>query len=99
MLFTISGKHITVTEAMRNHAQSKTEKLPRYYSSVDKVEVIIDGSEVGIKVEVIAHAKNGQVFVAVESDTDAYKCIDMAVHKLESQIKKRKTIERDNKQN
>ena len=44
MLFTISGKHIEITEAVRKHAQEKTSKLPKYYSSINQVEVVVDGS-------------------------------------------------------
>ena len=47
MLFTISGKHIEITEAIREHAREKTLKLPKYYDSINQVEVIIDGSEGG----------------------------------------------------
>jgi len=98
LLFTVTGKHIEITEAMKTHAEEKTAKLPRYYSSVNKVEVIIDGASAeGIEVEIIASAEHGKVFVATESGDDANKCIDVAVHKLERQLRRTKTKERDNK--
>ncbi|MHC4582786.1 MAG: HPF/RaiA family ribosome-associated protein, partial [Planctomycetota bacterium] len=37
MLFTISGKHIEITEAIRRHAEEKTSKLPKYYNSINRV--------------------------------------------------------------
>ena len=89
MLFTISGKHIEITEAIRKHAEEKTSKLPKYYNSVNQVEVIIDGSQGGnTRVEIIARAEHSKVFVGSETGEDAYRCIDMAVHKLESQLRK-----------
>jgi putative sigma-54 modulation protein len=98
VLFTITGKHIDITDAIRNHAEEKTSKLPRYYSSVNRVEVIVDGSEHGqIAVEVIARGEHSNCFVASEAGNDAYQCIDMAVHKLERQLTKKKSKERDNK--
>ena len=98
MLFTISGKHIEITEAIRKHAEEKTSKLPKYYNSVNQVEVIIDGSQGGNTcVEIIARAEHSKVFVGSETGEDAYRCIDMAVHKLESQLRKVKSKERDNK--
>jgi putative sigma-54 modulation protein len=98
LLFTISGKHIEITEAIRKHAEEKASKLPKYYDSVNQVEVIIDGSEGGNKsVQVIARAEHSKVFVGTETGGDAYRCIDMAVHKLERQLRRTKSRERDNK--
>jgi putative sigma-54 modulation protein len=98
LLFTITGKHVSITDAVRSHAEEKTSKLPRYYSGINQVEVIIDGKEGGrVSVEVIARGEHGNVFVATETGDDAYQCIDMAVHKLEGQLRKKKTKERDDK--
>ncbi|MHC4542311.1 MAG: HPF/RaiA family ribosome-associated protein, partial [Planctomycetota bacterium] len=47
LLFTISGKHIEITDAMKQHAQEKTSKLPRYYNSINQIEVIVDGGQGG----------------------------------------------------
>ena len=98
MLFTISGKHIEITEAIRRHAQEKTSKLPKYYNSINQVEVIIDGGQGGnTSVEIIARAEHSKIFVGTETGEDAYRCIDMAVHKLERQLRRAKSKERDNK--
>ena len=98
MLFTISGKHIEITEAIRKRAEEKTSKLPKFYDSINQVEVIIDGSQgINVSVEIIARAEHRKVFVGTETGEDAYRCIDMAVHKLERQLRKVKSKERDNK--
>ncbi len=98
MLFTISGKHIDITDAIKRHAEEKTAKLPRYYNVINQVEVIIEGNKNGNKTaEVIARGEHSKVFVAKERGEDAYLCIDAAVHKLERQLRKTKTKERNNK--
>lgn len=98
MLFTISGKHIEITESMKKHAEEKTSKLPKYYNSINQVEVIIDGGQGGgASVEIIARAEHSKIFVGTETGEDAYRCIDMAVHKLERQLRRAKSKERDNK--
>ncbi len=98
MLFTISGKHIEITEGIRRHAEEKTAKLPRYYNSINQIEVIIDGSAASnTSVEIIARAEHSKIFVVTETGVDAYKCIDVAVHKLERQLRRKKTKERNNK--
>ena len=98
MLFTITGKHIDITEAMKRHAEEKTEKLPKYYNSINQIEVIIDGNDAGnIKVEIIARAEHSNVFVVSQIGEDAYQCINLAAHKLERQLRKKKEKQRNNK--
>ncbi len=98
MLFTISGKHIDITEAIKSYAQEKTSRLPRYYNGINQVEVIIDGSEGGkTSVEIIARGEHSRVFVGTESGENVYKCLDLAVRKLEKQLRRKKTKERNNK--
>jgi len=98
LLFTITGKHIDITEAIKSHAEQKTSKLPRYYNSINQVEVIIGGKPGGnIDVEIIARGEHSKVFVVTETGEDAYKCIDVAVHKLERQLRRKKGKERNNK--
>ena len=98
MLFTITGKHIEITDAIRKHAQEKTEKLPRYYNSITQVEVIIDGNDgSGPSVEVIARAEHSNIFIAKESGADTYACIDKAVRKIERQLRRKKEKQRNNK--
>jgi len=98
LLFTITGKHIEITEAIKRHAEEKTSKLPKYYDGINQVEVIIDGEQGGsISVEIIARGEHSKIFVVTETGQDAYRCIDTAVYKLERQISKKKGKERDNK--
>jgi len=98
LLFTISSKHIEITEAIRKHAEEKASKLPKYYNSINQVEVIIDGSQgSSTSVEIIARAEHSKVFVGTQTGEDAYRCIDMAIHKLERQLRRAKSKERDNK--
>ena len=98
MLFKISGKHIEISEAVRKHAEEKTSKLPKYYDSINHVEVIIDASKGGnAGVEIIARAEHSKVFIGKEAGEDVYRCIDLAVHKIEEQLRRQKEKERDNK--
>ncbi|MGA2171426.1 MAG: ribosome-associated translation inhibitor RaiA [Sedimentisphaerales bacterium] len=98
MLFTISGKHVEIPEAVKNYAEEKTSKLPRFYNVINQIEVIIEGKEGSdMAVEIIVRAEHKKVFVVKEKGGDVYACIDLASHKLEQQLKKTKTKERDKK--
>jgi putative sigma-54 modulation protein len=98
LIFTITGKHIEITDALKEHAENKTAKLPKYYNRIDKIEMVIDGSDGGKKkVEIIVKGGHKNLFVVRESGDEVYSCIDIAVHKLEMQLHKKKSKERDNK--
>jgi len=101
LLFKITGKHIDLTNAIRQYAEQKTSKLPKFYDSINRIEVILDGNPGGtgpsVNVELIARGEHSNVFVVSEQGEDAYQCIDIAVHKLERQLKKKKEKQRNNK--
>jgi putative sigma-54 modulation protein len=98
MLFTISGRHLEITDAIRSYAEEKTSKLPRYYNSITSVEVVLEGNEGGNQnVEIIARGEHSNVFVAHETGSDIYACIDLAMHKLERQLRRKKEKQRNNK--
>jgi len=102
LLFDIVGKHIEISEALKIYAKEKTSKLPRFYNSVNHIEVVIDGSvdspENNVSVEIIVRGQHkNMVFVVTEAGKDAYKCIDFAVRKLERQLRRHKNKERNNK--
>ena len=96
--FIISGKHIELTEALKSYAEEKTAKLPKHFDNITEIEVIIDGSDANNPVvEMIARAAKISPFIVTETSDDAYKCIDLAAHKLERQIRKKKEQQRDPK--
>jgi putative sigma-54 modulation protein len=102
LLFKITGKHTEIPESVKSYAEEKTEKLPRFYDVINQIEVVIDGKEGSkeagnIAVEIIARAERKKIFVVREKGSDVYACIDLAAHKLEQQLKKTKTKERDEK--
>jgi len=99
LLLTVTGRHVTITEALRAYAEEKTSRLPRFYNGINQVEVIVDGNDAGAGagVEIIARGEHSNVFVARETGEDAYQCIAAAVHKLERQLRRKKTKERDDK--
>lgn len=97
-MFTITGKHVEITEAIREHVRDKTDKLPRYYNNISQIEVVIDGNDGGQQsVEVIVRGDGGNVFIGKESGDDTYACIDIAVHKVERQLRRKKEKQRNNK--
>lgn len=98
MIVTVTGKHIEITDAIRAHVEEKASKLPRYFNSVMQVGVVIEsGSGPMNTVEVIVSVEHFDDVIARESGPDVYTCIDMAMHKMERQLRKMKEKQRDNK--
>lgn len=98
MLFTISGKHMDVPDAVKSYAQNKTGKLPRYYNRINHIEVVLGDSKNGdVSIEIIARAEHSKIFIVKEIGENAYKAIDVAVRKLEGQLRRIKGREHDDK--
>lgn len=86
MTLIITGRHNTLTPALREHAESKASKLSRYFDLVESVEVIIDGCRMsrkkGCQVEMIARTRHRGRFV-VKLVGDAYLAVDACFRRLE----------------
>jgi len=95
----LTGRHIDITAAIRTHVEEKAEKLSRYNSNVEHVEIIIDGAEGGNPcIEIIAKGGHNQLFVVKETtngDIDFYTLVDTVFHKMERQLRKAKEKERN----
>ncbi len=82
----ISGKHVEITDAIREYASGKVDKLPRYYDRVQSITVVLDRHAERMEVEIIAEAERHEPFVARTAGHDLYACIDEAVDKIERQL-------------
>ncbi|HEX7341587.1 MAG TPA: ribosome-associated translation inhibitor RaiA [Rhodanobacteraceae bacterium] len=85
----ISGHQIEITSALRNHVQSKLDRLARHFDnltmltvvlSVDKLEHRAEGTLVGAGCTL--HAQAG--------DLDMYTSIDLMFDKLVTQLRRHK---------
>jgi putative sigma-54 modulation protein len=86
MDFKITGRHIEVTDAIREYARQKTERLHRYYDRIQEISVVIDQHDRACEVEVIVDVEHHDPFVAKHRGEDLYGCIDQTVDKLERQL-------------
>ena len=97
MIVTISSRHMDVTEAMKNFAEQKANKLSKYYDLIQEIEVIFDAGKDGTKVEMIVNAEHKNTFIATHAEGDAYACVDACVEKLERQLTEHKKKHRNRK--
>ncbi len=96
MQVTVTFRHMETSDALRSYAVEKSERLVKYLFepieihwalSVEKIRHIAD-------VNITA---NGVTIKAQESTPDMYSAIDMALEKLEKQVRKHKEKLKDHK--
>jgi putative sigma-54 modulation protein len=93
----ITSRHSEVTGKIKQYAEDKAARLPRYYDRVQAVEIIVDREADLTTVEMIVKAAGTQEFVAKEVGPDALSCIDLLIDKMERQLTKHKEKFRNRK--
>ena len=88
----ITGKNIVVTEAIRNAIESKLERMDKYFIIDESVEakVLVRTYKESQKIEITIFTKMMDFRVEVKHD-DLYAAVDLAIDKLQGQMRKLKT--------
>ncbi len=97
MRLKITGRHMELTDSIREYVEKKVGKITKFYDRLSEIEVIVDSEAKKSKVELIVKADNHQPFVVHDSNDDAYACLDSVVDKMERQLKKYKEKSRSHK--
>ncbi len=86
----ITGRHMSVTNAMKEYAAEKSQRLERYYDQIQTVEIVIDNEGDRRLVEMIIHVRRGGRIVGHTEHEDAYAAVDLLIDKMERQLTKHK---------
>lgn len=97
MQVTVSGRHMGVSDSLRDYCQQKAERLVRFYDRIQSIEVILDGHNGEHTAEMIVHSDGTPPFVASEENNDAYAAVDLLIDKIERQIRRHKERLRNRK--
>lgn len=91
MKYSIKGKNVEVTEAIKDYVESRLAHLSKYFVVDDEtvVKILIKIYGDSQKIEATIPTKYG-ILRAEASDRDLYAAIDLVVAKLQSQIRKYK---------
>ncbi len=90
MNIVVKARHMDVTDAMRQHMESKLGKLPRLYEGIQSIEAILDIEADQSVVEIIVAARRKHTFVATHRHADMYACADQCMDKIARQIRRHK---------
>jgi putative sigma-54 modulation protein len=91
----VKSPHMAVTETIRQQVEGKVAKLPRFYDSVQTVEVTLNQEAEKSSVEIVVTAKRRATFVARHRDDDMYAALDQCLHKITEQLRRHKDKVRD----
>lgn len=100
MNISITGHHITITDAMKDMVTDKLSKVERHFDQIQSIKVILsldnnrsDTSNSGKnnhKAEALMRVAGQEMFVQ-SNDDDMYKAIHEMADKLDRQVRKYKT--------
>jgi putative sigma-54 modulation protein len=93
----VTGRHIEISDAMKQYAQEKAARLPRFYDRVQSIEVILDRESLKYRAEIIIQADHGNRFVGHVDAQECHEAVDLVIEKLERQLVKHKEKHRNRK--
>ena len=88
--FTIRGKNIEITPALKDYVEKKVGKVTKYFDNVGAITALLTVTKGRHIVEVTVPV-DGMLLRGEESTMDMYTSIDLVIEKLERQIHKHKT--------
>lgn len=85
MQLSISGHHVDVTEAMRNYAQEKVQRLERHYDHITNAHIVLSVEKMRQRAEATLRVSGAELFADADSE-DLYAAIDLLIDKLDRQL-------------
>jgi putative sigma-54 modulation protein len=89
MQLNLTGRHVEITDSLRDYVTNKFAKLERHFDHINNVHVILDIEELSQKAEATMHVNGGELFASTAHE-DMYAAIDGLVDKLDRQVIKHK---------
>ena len=89
MNLNLTGRHLEITPAIREHVQSKLDKVKRHFDNVIDINVILSVDKLVQKAEATVHVSGKNIHAETE-DSNLYVAIDALVDSLDRQVLKHK---------
>ena len=89
MQLNLTGRHVEITDSLRDYVNTKFAKLERHFDHINNVHVILDVEKLSQKAEATLHVNGGELFAPTEHQ-DMYAAIDSLIDKLDRQVIKHK---------
>lgn len=89
MNINLTGRHLEITPAIREHVTSKLAKIKRHFDHLIDINVVLSVDKLKQKAEATVHL-SGKTVVAEADDSNLYVAIDSLIDSLDRQILKHK---------
>ena len=89
MQISIDGRHVDVTDSIRDYVETKLTRIERHFDQVVDVHVVLGVEKQRQMVEATIHVAGNNIHAHSEHD-DMYAAIDSLTDKLDRQVKKHK---------
>ncbi len=89
MNINLTGRHLEITPAIREHVASKLAKIKRHFDHVIDINVVLAVEKLEQKAEATVHLSGKTVF-AETADSNLYVAVDNLIDSLDRQILKHK---------
>jgi len=96
MKISITGRHVTVSDNLKDYAEKKIGKLDKYFNQLIDSKVIFYEEKMDKYAELLIFG-DGVKFYGKEKGGDFYSCSDLISDKLEEQIKRYKNRHQEHK--
>ncbi len=97
MQIRVTGRHVDVTDEVRDYIVEKAGKLPKFYDRIHEIEVVLDHESEQFTAEIIVRAGRKHTFVARETGPDTFVLVDLITDKMERQLTRHKEKNRSRK--
>jgi putative sigma-54 modulation protein len=91
MRIDVVGRKVEVTDAIREYAETKAAKLPKYYDGVQQITFTLTRqnhqASATFDAELVLDVARHEDFVSHASDQDLYAAIDLVCEKGERQLR------------
>ncbi len=89
MNLNLTGRHLEITPAIRQHVTDKLAKIKNHFDNVLDVTIVLSVDKLKQKAEGNVHLSGKNIFVECD-DANLYVAIDNMIEKLDRQIIKHK---------
>ncbi len=97
MQILVTGRHVDLTDDIRNYIDQKAGRLSKYYDRIHEIEVVLDHESEQFKAEIIVRVDHKHTFVASLTGPDTFALIDVITDKVERQLRDYKEKKKNHK--
>jgi putative sigma-54 modulation protein len=93
----VTGRHLELTDSMRQFVQDKVSKLERFFDRIESVQVIADRESTRFRTEIVLRTDHKHTLVAQTEADDFRESVDLVIDKMERQLREHKEKLRNRK--